>query len=349
MVNEWTSYASGGTLVRDMNLYDRVVSSSRRMAAPLAGYPGVRLIGGSVKEALNRSIVQVEALKRLEEKLRPDIVFTLLDLTVEADALGLGVQFFEKKPPSLGARAVYDMESLYELDVPDPTQSARMPVFLRVAEELAAGDGRMCGAFVTGPLTLLSQLLGMEELLELVKAGAPLSDPLSFTLSVVGEYAAALASRVDLVVIVDPASKVLGPSEYNSICKPYIGGLVGIIRASGAECLLHVCGDVSHLISEIALTGVGGVFLDSPVDLQREVEKLPANMILFGNIDPGRILQNGTSEDVRREVRRLLRHMDKWRNFVFSTGSDVPADVPLKNLEAMMEEARKWIPRSGLI
>jgi uroporphyrinogen decarboxylase len=349
MVAEWMGYASGSTLIRETNLYDRVLSSSGRMAAPLAGYPGVRLIGRSVKDALNHPSVQLEALRALEDKLKPDIVFTLLDLTVEADALGLGVRFFDKKPPSLGAKAVYDLESLYELDIPDPTRSARMPAFLSVAEELAHGEGRLCGAFVTGPLTLLAQLLGMEELIELIKMEAPLGDPLGFTLSVVGEYAAALASRVDLVIIVDPASIALGPSEYNSFCQPYIGGLAGIIRSSGAECLLYVYGDISHLMSEIALSGVGGIMLDSRVDLPREIEKLPSNMVAFGNIDPGRVLQYGTSEDVRREVRRLLRHMDTWRNFVLSTGGNVPTDVPLRNLEAMMDEVRRWMPRSGLL
>ncbi|MBN2025405.1 MAG: methylcobamide--CoM methyltransferase, partial [Actinobacteria bacterium] len=74
-----------------MNLLDRVMSQENRMAAPLAGYPGVRLTGHSVRETVGDAGFQLAALGALEDRLHPDIVFTLLDLTVEAEALGLGV------------------------------------------------------------------------------------------------------------------------------------------------------------------------------------------------------------------------------------------------------------------
>ena len=51
---------------------------------------------------------------------------------------------------------------------------------------------------------------------------------------------------------------------------------------------------------------------------------------------------------MRWEVRRLLRNTSKARNFVLSTGCDVPVDTPVRNLEAMMEEARAWKPRGGM-
>ena len=330
-----------------MNLLDMAMSRNSRIVAPLAGYPGVKLIGRSVREALSDPGVQLEVLRALEERLQPDIVFTLLDLTVEAESMGLGVGFFEKQPPSLVEQKLPKLERFYELGIPDPESATRMPVFLEVAEGLAADESRLCGAFVTGPFTLLAQLLGTEGLLERVKLGDPLTEPLGFATSVVGEYAAALAARVDIVVVVDPAAEALKAHEFASLCRPYISGLAGIIRSSGAICLVHICGDVSHLLEELALTGAEGICLDSKINLPREVDKIPVNLVLVGNIDPKRIIQRGTVEDVRWEVRRLLRHMDGVRNFILSTGCDVPADAPMRNLEAMMEEARNWRPRSG--
>jgi uroporphyrinogen decarboxylase len=323
-----------------MSLYDRILSYGGRMVAPLAGYPGVKLINKSVRHALNDPTVQLEALMALEKRLQPDIVFTLMDLTVEAEALGLGVDFFEKKPPSLAAQDLPDPGSILQLDIPDPEQTARMPLFLRVAEDLAKNSERMCGAFVTGPFTLLNQMLGTDELFRWLQFGDPVNDYIGFATSVVGQYAASLASRVDIVVVIDPAAEAMKPSEYRSFYRPYISGLAGIIRGSGAECLLHTGNDVSHLLEEIALTGINGICLDSRVDLSQEAERIPSNLVLFGNIDPKRIIELGTVEDVRWEVRRLLRHMKKFRNFILSTGCDVPAGVPIKNLVAMMEEAR---------
>jgi uroporphyrinogen decarboxylase len=331
-----------------VNIYDRVASSDRRLVAPLAGYPGVRLIGRSVREAVNDPALQLEALLALEERLAPDVVFTLLDLTVEAEALGLEVDFFERKPPNLADQALPVLERFYELELPDPERAARMPVFLQVAEDLATEE-RSCGAFVTGPITLLAQLVGTEVMLDMVAAGDDMGDAIGYATSVVGQYAAALAARVDMVVVVDPAAEALTPSQYRDLYRPYISGLVGIIRSSGAVSVMHICGDVSNLLEEISLSGVEGVCLDSSMDLMREAEKLPSNLVLMGNIDPKRVIQRGTPEDVRWEVRRLLRHMDKVRNFILSTGCDVSHDTPMRNLEAMMEEARTWRSRSDLL
>jgi uroporphyrinogen decarboxylase len=331
-----------------MNLLDRVMSSSSRIVAPLAGYPGVRLIGRSVREALHDAGTQLGALGALEKRLRPDIVFTLLDLTVEAESMGLSVDFFEKMPPSLAEQRLPKLERFYELGLPDPEKDARMPVFLEVAEGLAVDEGRMSGAYATGPFTLLAQLLGTEELLDRVRLGDSLTEPLAFATSVVGEYAAALAARVDMIALVDPAAEALRAEEYGSLCRPYVSGLAGIIRSSGALCLLHVCGDITHLLEELALTGAEGICLDSKVNLQREIAKMPSNIVVLGNIDPKRVMQRGTPEDVRWEVRRLLRNVKTARNFVLSTGCDVPMDTPIRNLEAMMQEARAWKPHGSL-
>ncbi|MEW6555230.1 MAG: uroporphyrinogen decarboxylase family protein [Actinomycetota bacterium] len=331
-----------------MNLLDRVMSSSSRIVAPLAGYPGIKLIGRSVREALHDAKIQLEALRALEERLWPDIVFTLLDLTVEAESMGLSVDFYERMPPSLAQQRLPKLERFYELGLPDPERATRMPVFLEVAEGLAAGGDRMSAAYATGPFTLLAQLLGMEELLGRVRQGESLTEPLAFATSVVGEYAAALAARVDLIALVDPAAEALRAEEYGSLCRPYVSGLAGIIRSSGALCLLHVCGDVTHLLEELALTGAEGICLDSGVNLQREIVRIPANIVVLGNIDPRRVMQRGTAEDVRWEVRRLLRNMKNVRNFALSTGCDVPVDTPMRNLEAMMEEARAWKPHGSL-
>lgn len=329
-----------------MNLLDRVMSKDGLMVAPLAGYPGVKLIGHSVREALNDAGVQLAALGALEKVLRPDMVFTLLDLTVEAESMGLGVDFFERMPPSLSDQKLPKLERFYELGPPDPERAGRMTLFLEVAEGLA-GEDRICGACVTGPLTLLAQLIATEELLERVKLGDDLTEPLGFTTSVIAGYAAALAARADVVVVVDPTAEALKAEEYGSFYRPFMSGLAGIIRSSGAICLLHVCGDVTHLLDELTLTGVDGICLDSKVNLQREITRIPANIVVLGNIDPKRVIQRGTAEDVRWEVRRLLRHMAKERNFVLSTGCDVPVDAPLRNLETMMEEARTWKPRGS--
>ncbi len=325
-----------------MNLYDWVVSQSGRLAAPLVGYPGVRLVGKSVRVAVNDAEVQLEALRALRERLGQDIVFTLLDPTVEAEALGLEVEFFERRPPNLAEQELPRLERFMELSPPDPEKTARMPLFLRVVEEMREDGKGLCGAFVTGPLTLLSQLSGAGNLIEEMGKANETKEALAFTTSVVGEYAAALAARAHVVMVVDPVVEALEVRLFRTVYRPYLGALFGIIRSGGASGLLHVCGDISHLLEEVGSCSADGVLLDARMDLPKAAERLPRSVVVLGNLDPKRVVHRGTAEDVRWETRRLLRNTKRIRNYIFSTGCDVPLEAPLKNLEAMMGEVRAW-------
>jgi uroporphyrinogen decarboxylase len=330
-----------------MNLYDHVISSESRMAAPIAGYPGLRLTGHSAREALSDATLQLECLDALEKRLRPDIAFPFLDLTILAEAMGMQVDFREKKKPALSEQAIPALERFYELGIPDPEKSGRMPVFLRVAEGLAEDKERMSAAFTTGPLTLLAQLMGADTLLEELRGGNVLEQAMAFATGVVGEYAAALAVRSNMVWVIDPAAGALTEPDFQSVYRPYISGLAGIIRGFGAVGVLHICAQVSHLLESMAFCGYDALSVDSVIDLPREAERLPKSTVLIGNIDGRRIVQRGRIEDVRWETRRLLRSMAGARNFILSTSCDVPADVPIRNLEALVEETHSWKSRSS--
>ena len=52
----------------------------------------------------------------------------------------------------------------------------------------------------------------------------------------------------------------------------------------------------------------------------------------------------GTTDDVRREVRRLIQILGKGGRFVFCTTHYLMDDVPIENALAMDEEARSYRP-----
>ncbi|MDY6796083.1 MAG: uroporphyrinogen decarboxylase family protein [Actinomycetota bacterium] len=112
------------------------------MVAPLARYPGLRVIGRSLQKGLQDAGIQLEALRALEEKLRPDVIFTCLDSTVEAEALGLEVEFYNRNPAALNYHEHLRPSDITQMDLPDPESSGRMPLFLEVADGLCKGKDR---------------------------------------------------------------------------------------------------------------------------------------------------------------------------------------------------------------
>jgi len=62
-------------------------------------------------------------------------------------------------------------------------------------------------------------------------------------------------------------------------------------------------------------------------------------LTFHGGLSTQRTLPYGTTEDVRRESRRLLE-LGKNGGYIFSPAHAVEGDVPLDNLLVMIEEAQ---------
>ncbi len=350
----WRPLRPGGGVIHravrrgdgEMNLFDLVLSRGRRMVALPGGAVAARMAGYSVEKASREAEVQARSLRSFLKHFRPDVVFTLLDLTVEAEALGLEVEFHPHRPPCLPRQELPRLERFLELEPPDPESAARMPVFLRVLEELA-DEEVLRGAFATGPLTLIEALAGADGWSSQLSREADFAEALGYATAVVGSYAAALGSRADLVVVADPAAGVLPQRTFAHRYLPFLKALFAIVRSSGSACFYHVCGDVGSLLEGLGSAGADGVLLDPETDPAVAAGALPRNVLIMGNLDGKRTVGKGSEDEVRWETRKTLRSMRRHPNFILSTGCLLPADTPPENLEAMVEEARNWKPLEG--
>jgi uroporphyrinogen decarboxylase len=59
---------------------------------------------------------------------------------------------------------------------------------------------------------------------------------------------------------------------------------------------------------------------------------VPADTVLCGNLDPSEVFVNGTIPEVRMKTQLLLEQTSQFKNFVISSGCDIPAQAPLQNL-----------------
>ena len=66
-------------------------------------------------------------------------------------------------------------------------------------------------------------------------------------------------------------------------------------------------------------------------------------MPLVGNVDPVEVMILGTPEDVDRAVLKCIQDAYDCKNgYVLCTGCDLNGNIPLDNLEAFMDAARKY-------
>ncbi len=108
-----------------MRLIDWVRSVDRRRVVPLAGFPGAQLTGSTIKQNEFNAELQYRSLYKLAEYAQPDAIFLMMDLSVEAGALGLPVRFPLQQIASVEFHPVRDVSDLEQYKVVDPMGDCR--------------------------------------------------------------------------------------------------------------------------------------------------------------------------------------------------------------------------------
>ncbi|MEN3203620.1 MAG: uroporphyrinogen decarboxylase family protein, partial [Atribacterota bacterium] len=312
----------------------------KRPVVPLMGYPGLQLTGTNIKQNQFNHLVQFQTLSRLYDVFRPDAMFFLMDLSVEASALGLPVRFPLDDTPSVEAHPVKKLSDLDAFRKVDILGDGRVFVYLETLRHMRAAFPCPVGVYVIGPLTLAGLLVGAHELaMQSILDEAFFSEVLEFTKGVVLRYAKALQEAgADTIMVLEPTAVIFGPEAFRKHLTPLYRELVGIL--DDVEVILHVCGNTHHLIPEMKRCGVAGLSLDSAVDLPSTITEND-NILLMGNISPVSMLFD-TPEKVYEATFRLLEAMRDYPYFVLSTGCDLPQGVPLANIEAFFRAGRDW-------
>jgi uroporphyrinogen decarboxylase len=337
----------------------------KHFIAPLMGYPGLKSTGATVRQALQDAGAQFEALDALAKAFSPDVLFCFMDLTAEAEALGARVSFSKGQPPSVVEHSLSLEAGWKGGRVPDPERDGRLGVFIRTMELMKKNLDMAGGGYVTGPLTLAGEVVGIKKVMKgMIRDEISVRRLLKFTAEVARGYAGCLAGAgADIICILEPSAALVSPRHYREFAK---GPLEEVSNSVDAITLLHICGDVTSLIPEMIETKVHGISVDSAVDIVGVLGHLDCRMAVAGNIDPVKEMVFSPPERVRERVVALRvkaqphekalafrchRVVDEREssgqgthsNFILSTGCDLPPEVPLENIQAFMEGARESI------
>jgi len=315
----------------------------RTPVAPLLGYPGTRLTRTSIKLNEFNWGVHAWTLQVIWRRFQPDAVFTLMDLAVEASAIGLQVRFPLFESPTVEFHPVKEQADLDQFKAADILKDGRAYAFIQTIRQLGQilPEEVVKAAYVTGPFTLAGLMMGAEQIaLNAILEPNLVHRTLELATSVVTRYAMALESAgADAIVILDPTSVILGPEHFEQFAGKYTRMLIGSLK--NAATVYHVCGNTMHLIERFCELGVDGLSLDSAVSLPAVARKVPQDIVLVGNIDPVSVMLHGNPEAVRREVLNLRRAMSDRRSFVLSTGCDLPPETPFENIEAFVQAGKE--------
>lgn len=325
-----------------MSFLDSVLNAGGPLCAPLAGFPGIALTNSTVRENLTDPVLQARTLIAMHRAVNFDIVFPMMDLTVEAHALGANVDWEIDELPAVTGIRVETMADAESLPAPEIGQGNRLDVFVETCRLLKRTfPEKPVWAYVLGPFSITGRLMGMTEIAiavklepELVHAVLRKCNDLLLTYS-----SALLDTGVDGLMVLEPASGMLCKDDGNNFSNFYVKEIVDMVRKRGRTSALHNCGNIGHLVESLCATGIEVLHVGSVSDPSEIYPRVPKNIVLMGNLDPTEVFLRGTPAEVEGATRKLSDRMADCERFVMSSGCDLPPGVSIENLQVFQRAA----------
>jgi uroporphyrinogen decarboxylase len=328
-----------------MKLVNYVRNAGRPLCAPLAGFPGKIFTQSSVEENLHDGALQARTLIALHKAVNFDIVFPMMDLTVEAESFGSKINWNMDELPVVTEVRITTKEDADALMVPDIGKGNRLGVFVDTCRRLKeAFPNKPVWAYVLGPFSIAGRLMGMTQIAMNVKLEPEaVHAALRKTNDLLLKYSAALLDTgVDGLMVLEPAAGMLRADDANEFSSNYIREIIDLVKSRGKTPSLHNCGNIGHLIESLCATGIEALHVGSVTDPFEVYPRIPADVVLMGNLDPTNIFLRGTPETVEAAAGKLLSRMQGagYDRFIISSGCDLPPGTPMENLRALEEVVR---------
>jgi uroporphyrinogen-III decarboxylase len=141
---------------------------------------------------------------------------------------------------------------------------------------------------------------------------------------------------------------MMRPPQFRALLKPYYKRISKVCRENGMHFWLHSCGNNGPLLDDLIDAGVE-VFhpvQKHTMDEKATAAEFGARITFLAGFDVQHTLQEGTPEDVRREVRHLIDTLGRPEGgLCLASGNGIVAGTPFENIEAFLDEGY-WYGRA---
>jgi uroporphyrinogen decarboxylase len=319
---------------------------------------GARVAGVPIDKYCRDGALMAEAQLRACDILDQDVVVAQSDNYYISEGFGMEVTHHPDSTPTFKSPAFSELEEIEALGIPDPYRDGRMPVILEAVErmvEKVKGE-KIIRVPGSGPFTLAAHLMGTEKfLMKLAFIDAGKDDEEKYmrclidicTEALVKFQKACVDVGADIVQVGDSLASIdmISPAMYRKWAFEYEKRSFDSInpygREKGCMSILHICGDTTAILEDMADTGAEIVEIDSKVNMKTAKERIGERTSLMGNLDPSAVLLQGTPELVRKESLKVIDEAGAGGGFILGSGCEVSPITPVENIKAMVKAARE--------
>lgn len=315
-----------------------------KKAMPILSFPGVQMIGHTVEEMVKSGELQAQCMKAIAERFDTGVAFSLMDLSVEAEAFGSKIFYSEDDIPTIHETLIHDEEEADALEVPEVGAGRTGECVKGIAKACELITDRPVLAGIIGPYSLAGRLLDMTEIMILCYEEPEMVETvLEKATEFLIKYAKAFKEAgANGIAMAEPAAGLLSPNLISEFSTPYVKKIREAVEDENFIVLYHNCGNVEPLMKQMEEVDAAAYSLGNAIDIEVALKALPENHMIIGNIDPAGTLRNGTPEQIRKETLELMERCCKYPNFVIASGCDIPPQTSLDNLQAFFDAVSEF-------
>ena len=206
------------------------------------------------------------------------------------------------------------------------------------------GEERFVGVGSFGPFTTAGQIIGVQELLtnlfdedyeEDIDALMKFSEEVVY--QVILDF---LKAGGNLIFIAEPVSSgdLISEADFEKWALPHLVNIRNRLENETPYMILHICGSTKERIPALADSGISVFSLDA-LDIHEALDLAGGKITIMGNLNPVRILERKTEQEVHEQATALCKAAGKNGGFLLAPGCDLTPDTTYENIHAMVQAA----------
>jgi len=283
--------------------------------------------------------VLCEANRVVQEVFDLDIVQAISDPYRETADFGAKIVFPDDDLPICTRRLLEDPAAIKDLHRPDPRGGGRMTDRLYAVQRFRREMGGQVPimGWVEGALAEAADLRGVLHIMtDLYDRPDWVHELLEICTDVAIRFAVAqVEAGADIIGLGDAIASQIGPDLYREFALPYEQRIFAAIREAGAIGRLHICGNTTPLLNDMARAGAEIIDLDWMVGLADAARIIGDRAALCGNFDPVAIMLQGRPQQVIQATLDCVRQGGP--RSISAAGCEIPDKTPSDNLLAQAE------------
>ena len=327
-----------------------ILASPVKKAIPVLSFPSIQLIGISVKQLIEDSALQAEGMRLIAERTDSWASLGMMDLSVEAEAFGSKIRITDDEVPTVIGRIIENENDADKLLIPDVSKG-RAGLYVKAIEKAIAGirDRPVFGGII-GPFSLAGRLMEMSEIMincydEPDMVHKTLEKASEFITNYILEFKKAGANGI---VMAEPAAGLLSPLLAEEFSSGYVKKIIEKTKDDSFLFVYHNCGPNTVLmLQSLVEMGADAYHFGNAVKMKQVLDGMPDDVLVMGNISPPEQFCNGTPESVYYAATELLRECSGYRNFIISSGCDIPPASPWANIDSFFKAVKDYNGPSG--